>query len=178
MALYNVLIKSQTASLNIDSYNRSAVCDTDIENGSVFKLSSYSVNPGEGMVWRAEQAATTDKGLWMAASPEVVITKVMDNVEYKGIVEDPRAFINIAGHMIDAFKLAEGDVIEMTGANITGIDTNAYLTPDTTGFKLKAGAAAGTGLTLKKLGTSILHIGNSSLVKTPTKTYKFVVEIN
>ena len=38
--------------------------------------------------------------------------------------------------------------------------------------------AAGTGLSLRKIGTSKLHIGDASLVKKPVTTYKYEVEIN
>lgn len=174
----NVVIKKQYAAYNVDAYNRTAVCTADIDNGCVFKLKSYSTDAAEGIVWKAEQAAATDTGLWMATSPEIVTTKVMDGAEIRGLVSDPRAFTNIKGAMIDAIKLVPGDVIEMTGDGITGIDTAAYLVPDTTGFKLKAATAVGTGLSLRKIGTSTLHIGNASLVKTPVKTYKFEVEVN
>ena len=39
-------------------------------------------------------------------------------------------------------------------------------------------AAAGTGMALRKIGTSKLHIGNAALVKNGVTTYKFVVEAN
>ena len=182
---HNVVIKKAVAAYNVDSYNRTAVCESDIDNGCIFKLNSYSETDGEGIVWKAEQAAATDKGLWMATSPEVVIISsgeipTGNEIAFRNIVVDPRAFTNIAGKMIDATLLVPGDIIEMTGEGITGIGepTNTYLVPDTANFALKVATAAGTGLSLRKVGTSILHIGNGSLVKTPVTTYKFVVEIN
>lgn len=175
---HNVVILKQYAAYNVDAYNRTAVCESDIDNGCVFKLASYSETEGEGTVWKAEQAAESDKGLWMAVSPEVVTTKVMDGVEIRNLVSDPRAFVNIAGKMIDAVKLVPGDIIEMTGEGISSIDTNNYLVPDASNFKLKANSAAGTGLSLRKLGKSKLHIGDAALVKKPVTTYKYEVEIN
>lgn len=177
MALHNVVIKSRVAAMNIDSYNRTAVCTADIDNGSVFKLVKKSTTVGETDVWVAEQAAETDKGLWMATSPEVVITKVGD-LEMKNIVVDPRYFVNNKGRMIDATFLNVGDEIEIYSESITGIDTNDYLVPDTTGFALKSNTTAGTGLSLHKVGKSTLHIGQTSIAKTPLPTYRYVVEIN
>lgn len=175
---HNVVILKQYAAYNVDAYNRTAVCESDIDNGCIFKLTSYSETEGEGTVWKAEQAAESDKGLWMAVSPEVVTTKVMDGVEIRNLVYDPRAFVNIAGKMIDSIKPIPGDIIEMTGEGISGIDTNNYLVPDTSGFKLKANSSAGTGLSLRKIGKSKLHIGDAALVKKPVTTYKYEVEIN
>lgn len=175
----NVVIKKAVAALNVDSFNRTAVFTSDVDNGCVAVLNAYSENEGEGIVWKAEQATATSKGLWMATSPEVVITKVMDGIEYRGIVNDPRAFVNLAGKMVDMTFLYEGDIIEMTCDGLTFTPaTDTYLVPDTTGFKLKGATAAGDGAALKKIGTSILHIGNGALTKTPVVTYKFVVEAN
>ena len=177
MALNNVVIKTRVAAMNVDSYNRTAVCTSDIPNGSVFKLESKSTTVGEKDVWVATQATATDKGLWMATSPEVTITKVGD-LEMKGIVVDPRYFTNNAGRMIDATYLSVGDEIEIYSETIAGIDANDYLVPAASGFALESSASAGTGLTLKKVGTNILHVGQASIVKQPLTTYRYVVEIN
>ena len=175
----NVVIKNRVQAMNIDTYNRTAIATVDIENGSVFKLDTYSTTDGEGTVWNATAAGdVTAKGLWMATSPEVVITKDAMGNEYKGLTPDPRAFINGAGRVIDVTFLAPHDIIEMTGANIANIATNGYLIPDATGFALASSATAGTGFTLKKIGTGILHIGNAGLVKVPVTTYKFEVVNN
>lgn len=174
----NVLIKRRVAALNVDALNRTAVCTQDIENGCVFKLEEYSDNAGEGMVWSAGQAAATDTGLWMAASPEVVTITDSLGVQYKGIQCDPRAFINSAGSMIDAIKLQIGDIIEMTVPNISGADTNEYLVPSATNFALEAASAAGTGFALQKVGTSMLHIGNLFIQGSHPTTYIYQVVNN
>lgn len=174
----NVVIKKRCAAYNVDSYNRTAVCASDIENGCVFKLAKYSTTEGEDKVWVAEQAAASDLGLWMATSPEVVIVKDAMGVEYKGIQCDPRAFVNIAGRMIDATLLQPGDIIEMTGANIDSIDSRDYLVPSASNFKLEAASAAGDGLSLHKIGTSRLHIGSAAIAGAVVPTYKFEVVKN
>lgn len=192
MAIHNVVIKKRTASFNVDSLNRTAVFTADVDNGCVAVLEAYSETPGEGIVWTAKQATTTDKGLWMATSPEVVITRALDAdkaagmpaIDMKGVINDPRAFYNIKGHMVDMTYLNVGDIIEMTCAGIQKSSggaydgTDAYLVADTANFKLKGAAAKGTGMALRKIGTSKLHIGNAALVKNGVTTYKFVVEAN
>lgn len=178
--VHNVIIKGRYAGYNVDSYNRTAVCTVDVDNGCVFALKSYSENEGEGIVWKAEQAAANSKGLWMATSPEVVSTEVMDGVVIRGLVSDPRAFTNVADSMIDCIKLVPGDIIEMTGEGIADIEKAAttYLVPDVANFKLKAAAAAGNGLALRKIGTSKLHIADGAIAKKAVTTYKFEVEQN
>jgi hypothetical protein len=175
----NVVIKTAVQAYNIDAYNRTAVCSEDIANGSVFELLKYSEADGEEMVWEATApAADTAKGLWMATSPEVVITKGFDGSVYKGLTPDPRAFVNIAGHMIDATFLAVGDMIEMTADGIEDAADKDYLVVDAGKFTLKAADAATTGLSLRKVGTSRLHIGQAGIAKSAVATYKYVVEIN
>lgn len=174
----NVVIKTRVAAYNVDALNRTAVCASDIENGCIFKLTQYSTDESESMVWQAEQAAATDTDLWMATSPEVVIIRDSMGVEYKGLNQDPRAFVNYAGNMIDCIKLQKGDIIEMTAANINNADTMDYLVPDTTDFKLTGANAAGDGLCLHKIGTSMLHIGSSMMQNSHPVTYKYEVVNN
>lgn len=175
----NVVIKTAIQAFNIDAYNRTAVCAEDIANGSVFKLNAYSETPGEGMVWTAEACtANTDTGVWMATSPEVVITKGTDGSEYRSLTPDPRAFVNVAGRMIDATRLAKDDIIEMTCDGIADAATKDYLVINPNSFTLTAADAATTGFTLRKIGTSKLHIGQGGIAKAFVPTYKYVVEIN
>lgn len=191
MATHNVVIKKRTASFNVDSLNRTAVFTEDVDNGCVAVLKAYSETSDEGIVWKAEKPTASSKGLWMATSPEVVITRALDAdaatgmpaIDMKGVINDPRAFYNIKGYMVDMTYLNVGDIIEMTCAGIEKSSGGAYDGSDnylvpTTEFKLKGAAAAGTGMALRKIGTSKLHIGNAALVKNGVTTYKFVVEAN
>ena len=172
----NVFIKRQVRAFNVDALNRTVKCETDIDNGSVFALNAKSEEDGESMVWVATvPTAATDKGLWFAASPEVVITKDAAGNEFKGLSADPRAFVNLAGRAADAIKVCEGDLVEMTGEGITGIETtaNVYLVPTASSFVLTATSTAGTGLCLKRVGTNTLKIGTGSIVKEPVVTYVY-----
>jgi hypothetical protein len=149
-------------------------------------LNGQSTVNGEGEVWEATApAAATATGLWMAWSPEVVITRAWEGItgqapaiDMKNVIVDPRAFTNLSGYVFDAFLLVKGDIIEMTGDGITGIDTATYLVPTAGAFVLAAATEAGTGLSLKKIGTSKLHIGNTALNKPFVTTYKFEVVNN
>lgn len=178
MAIHNVVAGKQYAAYNVDSYNRTAVATVDMDNGCVMKLTKYSETPGEGTVWQAEQATAADTGLWMAMAPEVVSVEPVDGLVIRGITPDPRAFTNVANKPFDVVLLQKGDIWEMTGAGINGIDTAEYLVPSAANFMLETATAVGTGLTLHKIGISRLHIGNAALIKTPVTTYKFEVVNN
>lgn len=176
----NVVIKRRVAAHNIDALNRTFVATEDLENGSIFTLTARSTKDGEDEVWEAVKPTATSRGVWMAKSSEVTITKVgegtgADVLMMKGIVEDPRMFTNIAGLVGDCFKPQVGDLIEMTLGDSTG--TNTYLVADAA-YKLKGATEAGTGFTMHQVGTSILHIGSAKLVKTPVKTYIYEVVAN
>jgi len=113
----------------------------------------------------------------MAKASEVVVTSTTvgtEQLDFKGIVVDPRAFVNVKGKVFDAFQPKKGDIIEMT----TGSDEKAYAVVDANKFAVKLDDAAGDGFAMKKIGTGILHIGSASLVKTPVKTYIYEVEKN
>lgn len=170
----NVVIKKAVAGMNIDSYNRSAVATVDLDNGSIFKLGAYSTTAGEDEVFTAVAPATGAlNGMWMATSPEVVITKV-GNVEYKGLTPDPRQFVNLAGKIIDATYLAVGDIITMSCDGIADVATSAFLNAVADSFELVAGATQTASATsLKKLGTDTIAIGNERVAG-----YKFEVVAN
>lgn len=173
----NVLIKRRVASQNVDSLNRTVIATADVENGNVFELLTRSETDGEDEVWNATAptAAATAMGLWMAGASEIVITKV-GNLEFRGIVEDPREFVNVKGRVFSAFKPMPGDIIEMTlGAASSG----EYLIPQNSNMALTTSASDNaTGFSMKKVGTSVLHIGSGALSKAPVTTYIYEVVRN
>ena len=180
--MYDVLIKSGYAALNVDNWNRTVVCEEDVPNGAVFALSEYSTDADSKIVWKAGKPGADAKNLWMASSPEVVITTLPDGTELKGIDNNIRDFVNIKGHPIDAFKLVEDDVLTIvpSEANATAMATAKFLIPDTTKFAFKAKTETATtaptaGMYLKALGATTAHIGDGNLVKKAVTAYKFVV---
>lgn len=176
--MYDVLIKSGYAALNVDNWNRTVVCEEDVPNGAVFALSEYSTDADSKIVWKAGKPAADAKNLWMASSPEVVITTLPDGTELKGIDNNIRDFVNIKGHPIDAFKLIEDDVLTIVpDEKNTTMATAKYLVPDAGKFALKAETttAPTAGMYLKALGATTAHIGDGNLVKKAVTAYKFVV---
>lgn len=177
--MYDVLIKSGYAALNVDNWNRTVVCEEDVPNGAVFALSEYSTDADSKIVWKADKPTAGAKNLWMASSPEVVITTLPDGTKLKGIDNNIRDFVNIKGHPIDAFKLIEDDVLTIvpSTANATAMATAKFLIPDATKFTLKASTetAPAAGMYLKALGATTAHIGDGNLVKKAVTAYKFVV---
>lgn len=180
--MYDVLIKNGYAALNVDNWNRTVVCEEDVPNGAVFALSEYSTDADSKIVWKAAKPADASKNLWMASSPEVVITTLPDGTELKGIDNNIRDFVNIKGHPIDAFKLIEDDVLTIvpSEANATAMASAKFLVPDSTKFAFKAKTetattAPTTGMYLKALGATTAHIGDGNLVKKAVTAYKFVV---
>lgn len=168
---HNVVIKVQTQSFNIDALNRSAVYAAgNLDNGAVVALNSKPNGIGH---WTATLPATTDKGLWMVHSPEVI---KVDKAH--GASEDPRDFENIAGCVFDCFCPQPKDEIEMTGANIENIATMAYLNSNTAGSFTAAASAATSGLVLKKIGTNTLKVGDGAIAPAAVPTYVYEVISN
>lgn len=168
---HNVIIKRAVAGFNVDSYNRTVVADTDIDNGGVFALTRTDA---QDLRWTASYAANASAtGLWMATSPEVMYVN-----KEAGLSVDPRDFTNKAGRSIDATLLVKGDVIEMTGEGIADIDTKDYLVAATDSYTLVAADAAVAGFTLKKIGTSTLKIGDGAIAPAPVATYVYEVVNN
>lgn len=176
--MYNVIIKRHVAAFNVDALNRAIKCEDDLANGAIVALAGKSTTAGESRVWVAEAPADDDAtGLWMVASPEVVtLTDALGN-EYKGLTVDPRAFVNIAGKVADAFKPQKGDIIWIAPQDVSGTisDTNKYLIPtgDGTAYTLTASSTAGDGFCLELIGESTVEIPDGNIVKNLVTGYDF-----
>ena len=168
-----VVIQNSVRAMNVDSLNRTAKSASVIENGHVFNLLTRSAVEGEGEVWVATAPATGAlSNLWMACSPEVVVT----GSKYKGLDPDPRNFSHAIGDMIDCFKLELGDIITLTDDAITGTkSTNGYIVATDGDFQLNWGASAISGVSLKLLETTYISIGLGSIGTQRVTAYKFEV---
>lgn len=178
--MYTVLVKNSYAALNIDSFNRTAVCTEDVPNGAVFALKEYSEDADSKMVWKAEKVAANAKVMWMASSPEVVETVLPDGTILKGVDNNIRDFVNVKGHPIDVFKLVEGDVVTIApDEKNTTMGTAKWLIPDASSFTLKEEKTTEptAGMYLRALGATTLHIGNGDFVKKAVPAYKFEVVV-
>jgi len=174
---YSVLRQDKVMAHDVGSFNRSAKPAADIENGWLVILASKSTVAGEEEVWLATQPATgTLEGLWIAASPEVVLTAS----KYKGIDPDPRNFINLSGKVMDAIKLQVGDIITLTADAITGTkSTNTHIIAADSQYEFAwAAAAAADTTSLLLLSTTYLSIPDGTISDGRVEAYQFEVVHN
>jgi hypothetical protein len=178
---HGILVANKIAAMNVDSYNRTAVCASDLDNGNVVVLSAKSTTSGEAEVWTAIEPTTSNglTGLWMVNSPDSVVVTVSGSNEYKGIDPDPRNFVNIAGKMIDVYKPQLGDIITMTttslaGSYVANTTTHINATNSSGGFKLLWGnSQTGSVLSYKFLGVKYFSIGTGAIDSQRIASYEF-----
>lgn len=111
-----VLVLSRIAADNVDAYNRSAICDTDVMNGTVVTLETgFSETAGKGFVWTATPLGDAGKHAqyWMACAPEVNVL-ADGTLLYKGISVDPRNYTNVKNVEFDVFSLQIGDCVQIS----------------------------------------------------------------
>lgn len=162
-----VLLQTQVAAMNVDSYNIDAICTTaDIMNGSVFQRGALSTVSGQGELFTVVQPAAGNglKNLWMAYSPEIVEIKTANGNIYKGLSQDPRDFTNLQNRPFNAYKPQVGDLITITTDGITGglsaLTVNQYAVATANSYQLSPAAAAIAGLSYQVLSkTETVVIG-------------------
>lgn len=173
----NVLIKNSVAAQNVDSFNRSAVSASAIDNGNLLVLSGLSATAGEAEVWTAIEPSTADglTQLWMAGQPENVAT----GDKYKNLDPDPRNFKNSIGSVFSIFKPQIGDIVTMTADGLAGTkSTNTFVnaTDTTGGFKPVWGATQTASVfSMQLMETTYISIGDGSIANQRVTAYKFQV---
>lgn len=163
----SVIYPLKIQATDIGAYNRSAVCATDLEQGAAVMLTGKSATDGETEVWTAVAASTGDglTGVWMAYSPEVVLT-VSGNSTYKGIDPDPRNFVNKATKILDVVKPKVGDLWLCSEDFFTGAkSTNTYAncTNGTSGQLVWGASATSSVFAMKYISTSYISISDGSI---------------
>lgn len=111
-----VLVLSRIAADNVDAYNRSAICDTDVMNGTVVTLETgFSETAGKEFVWTATPLGDAGKHAqyWMACAPEVNVL-ADGTLLYKGISVDPRNYTNVKNTEFDVFSVQIGDCVQIS----------------------------------------------------------------
>lgn len=111
-----VLVLSRIAADSVDAYNRSAICDTDVMNGTVVTLETgFSKTAGKEFVWTATPLNDENKHAqyWMACTPEVNVL-ADGTLLYKGISVDPRNYTNVKNVEFDVFSLQIGDCVQIS----------------------------------------------------------------
>lgn len=155
-----ILVKTLTASKNIDALNASFKYEQDLPNGSVFQLGALSTDDGESQVYEPVAPATGSlSGLWMAANPiDVIITDALGN-QYKPGINNPGAYTNVANVVFSGFKPQVGDIIILSADGISGsISTNQYVVAANGATKLAFAAAAIEGLSFHIEETTYISV--------------------
>ena len=159
-----------------DNLIRSAVCDTEVFNGTLVTLDEGFAPNGQGYVFKATVVTgDTAKDVYMVREPEVP-KDVCANMYV-----DPRAFSIAAGKTFDVIKLEAGNLIKMSKDEFTtvpAVNTTTYALPTANGkLNAVASAAAKTGLVLKLVAPEQYNIGMEfvdayimEVIQNPTKT--------
>lgn len=183
--IHGVIELNAVASQNIDALVRSVVCTTDdLDDGNVFQLSTgKSTDRRLGEVWLATQPATdglTD--LWMAMGLWVTETASINpnGGGYRGLTPDPRAYVNAANTVFDAFKPKKFDLITMTAACLGGTyveGTTKFVNATNGSYQLTWGATqSADAMSLKLVKPAYISIGGGNLnAMGRTEAYQFEV---
>ena len=156
MAKKGYIIETRIAAKNVDSYNRTAQCDENLDGGALVELGEMN-----GDVFTATQVKATGKtGLWMVYNPSEHYTDV-DGKLFAGLSADPRDYTNIKKRPCDVFKPQVGDLIGFTAGNIKEGDVGSlavgsYLEPEAGGQYAKkdsAPTASTTSFLIKQIKT-------------------------
>lgn len=184
MTTHAVLIQNMVAAKSVDSYNRSAIAGSavNLDNGNVFRLDSQSSTSGEAEVWVVTAptlSGSTMNGLWMAASPDNVVTTIDGSLSYRGLNQDPRNFYNAGAKVFDAFKPQVGDVITLTADAFDSATAQAYANSSTGVYTLAWGASVvASSLSLRYLATTYISIGSGAMDNQRVASFKMEVIAN
>jgi len=159
---YGVINPVATAATTIDSYNRSCISASAMENGSVVDLLTKSSTSGEAELWTATVPATANlKGLWMVYDPEVVWTAD----KYRGLDPDVRNYSIAIGTTFSAFKLIEGDLILMSADAFTAVkSTNGFANGTNGQSQMVWGATQSNDtISMRYMATEYFSIGTGAM---------------
>jgi len=158
---YGVIQPVAVAATNVDSYNRSCISASIVENGWLVDLLTKSTTEGEAELWTATVPATANlKGCWMVYDPEIVMTGY-----YRGLDPDVRNYRIPAAQTFSAFKLVEGDLILMSADcfdGAIGVNTHANAT-DGTLIPTWGASQSDDAISLKKIATEYMSIGTGAM---------------
>jgi hypothetical protein len=179
MATHAVLIQNKVGATDVGTWNRSAVAASaiDIDNGNVFLLSGSAQDTGYSEVWWATAGSFTGP-LWMAASPDSVVTTVSGTLKYRGLNQDPRNFYNSGCTVFDAYLPQPGDIITLTADAFTST-VNTYANSGDALYTLAWGATvSASSLCYKLLTTTYISIGSGAMDNQRVTAYKLVCLYN
>lgn len=156
------------AAWDVDAYNISGVCATDVDNATLLSVGGIttSTTTATGAVtdfqYSVAAPSANATGLWIAKTPVPGTYTGLD----VHVFADPRYFYNEAGQPISLAYLVPGvDVIEVTGAAFasgsapTNQPTYTFASVDTSGKLVIAQSAPASGTYFALLGTHHIDCG-------------------
>jgi hypothetical protein len=179
---HGVLIPQSIAAMNVDAYNRSAVCATAVDNGNAVILSAKSTTSQEGEVYTAvaPNSGSVLTGLWMVYEPEIVYITSGNSV-YKGLDPDPRNFYvpassATARFVFSVFKPQLGDIVLATVDCFYG-SVNTYVNAGATGtWQLEWGASqTASVLSMHVIATTYISIATGAINTQRVTAYQLEV---
>jgi len=110
---YSILIAGQIAANHNDSLNKSAKCDSAVENGNLVRLTELSSTSGEDEVYVASTpvSGTIDTDVFYMVNDPV---NVLVSSKYAGLTDDPREFNVAASKVFACYKPMVGDEIAVS----------------------------------------------------------------
>lgn len=174
---HTVFIGNKIAAQNTDSFVRSALGTTDLDNGWLVSLPTENTAATRGMeeVWDAAQPATaTLAAMWMVGEPEVNVL-VSGSLKFKGITVSPQEFYVPSGDVFTVYQPRVGDIVTLTADGLgTGSGAESAFAVATNGtYKLTWAASAISGLSYKYLSTTYISIADGSIGTQRVTAYKF-----
>lgn len=176
---YGVVQLLQVAAENIDAGIKTFISSDNIENGSIFTLGAAVSGQEDEFAAVKPATANLAKQFYMAVSPIRVVTTI-NGQKFYDLVNDPRAFINVAGEPIDGAMLKVGDVVRLStdalaGSYVGSGSVTTHVVATDGAYKLTWATAAISGLSLKHIRTSYISVPNSIGSQRVT-AYDFVVD--
>lgn len=171
-----IVIQSKVMAQDNVALNRVGTFNQDVPNGKVFTCGEV-----KGDLFTLTKATNADKNVWMAVSPEVVLT----DGKFLGIDKDVRNFVNKAGKPIDLIKLVAGaDVITVTEeffkTSKAPTASNKVVELDSAGEFVALASATGSyaGLSLKVIEETYVIVATGAIGADRVKAWKLEVVQN
>ena len=171
-----IVVKSRVMAQDVNALNRTGKINAEVKNGQVFTCGECV-----GSVYALTKATNAVKDVWMAHSPEVVLTGGM----FLGLDKDPRNFSIQANKPVDIFKLAVGDTITVTADFFKAVGnipdgSKKVVELDASGDFVALASATGSyaGLSLKVVEETYVVIATGAIGADRVKAWKLEVTQN
>jgi hypothetical protein len=170
---HGVLIPAAIAAMNVDSYNRSVISASAIDNGNVLAMGAqYTTGSLVEVSLVTQPAAGSPVNAWMAYSgDEIIVT----DAKYKGLDPDVRNFWNVERKVFSAFKPQVGDIVILTADNFSNsFSSHTYAVGQADSYKLLwvVGAGPTTGLGFKYIATTYISLATGGIDSQRVTAYK------